>query len=210
MTRSFPTILAFLLFLNTLPSCSSSEETASTDEGSSKEEVDPQQYKSQQLKVKKGDVKEVEKADSTEKNEEASKDSGVKRGKGKEYFARHKRTPCYGQCPTYTLMIRANGKAKLEADRFTDLEEGTYKGRVEKEELEKIREKAEAIGFFEMQEEYDNPKVTDLPSRITELSFEGKSHKVRNRHGGPDRLKELEERFAHIVEETDWSPSSTE
>lgn len=212
MSRSFTCILALFLLLSTLPACSSSEETASADEEDQKDEkkaekLDEKELKARKHEVKKGDVKKVEKGDTTEKKEEGS---GAKSRKEEDHFARHKRTPCYGQCPTYTLTIQANGKAKLKAERFTDLEKGTYKGRVEKEELDKLREKAEEIGFFEMQGEYDNPRVTDLPSRITELSFEGKAHKVKNRHGGPDRLKELEERFARIVEETDWSSSSTE
>lgn len=215
MTRSFPTILAFLLFLSTFTACSSSEETASADKEDQKDEeeaekLDEEQLKARKLEVKKGDIKEIEKADTAEKNKGGSGKSEVKSGKKGDYFAVHKRTPCYGQCPTYTLKIRADGKAKLKVEGFMELEEGSYKGKVKKTELEKIRGKAEAIDFFEMQEEYDNPDITDLPSRITELSFEDRSHKVRNRHGGPDRLKELEERFARIVEETDWSPSSTE
>ncbi|MFB6257525.1 MAG: DUF6438 domain-containing protein [Flavobacteriales bacterium] len=140
--------------------------------------------------------------DSLKKKEEKAKPIQ----KDRPPFVLHKRTPCYGKCPIYTLRIWPDGTAKLKAGRYVKVDKGDYRGKVPESKIERIKTKAREIDFFQLKKNYDQKGVTDLPSRITELAYGNKEHRVRNRYEGPEKLKALEEIFAKIVENTRWKP----
>lgn len=127
----------------------------------------------------------------------------------KQLFARHQRTACYGKCPQYELSIQRDGMATLKAERNLELDAGTYSGKIPETKIERIKETAEAIDFFEMEKKYDDPGVTDLPSRISYIAFDGKEHEVTNRYRGPERLKNLEDLFKELVENTEWEEQAS-
>lgn len=192
--------LVFLLLIGW--GCSNTKESRSESEEDTNSE---KTEKSQEEKLKNTDLsKKV-------KNKVPPKDS-LKKKQGsseKQLFARHRRTACFGKCPQYQLSIQKDGMATLKAERDTEMDTGTYSGKIPEKEIQRIKETAEAIGFFEMEKKYDDPGVTDLPSRISYLAFDGKEHEVMNRYQGPERLKKLEDIFEEIVEDTEWKEEAS-
>ncbi len=216
MKRFTPICLLLSLLLSL--GCSGSKESATAEEepktsqeekSSDNEQQGESNYlsKSQKEKIRNADVSEkLEKKlpDSIQRGGKKGKKRAKRIQKDRPPFALHERTPCFGECPIYTLRIWPDGTAKLEAGRYTAVEKGTYRGKVPQEKIERIKAKAKEIGFFELEKVYDEQGITDLPSRITELSFSGKEHRVRNRYEGPEKLKGLEGLFAELVENTHW------
>ncbi|MFB6258296.1 MAG: DUF6438 domain-containing protein [Flavobacteriales bacterium] len=143
--------------------------------------------------------------DSDASQTEGEKSKSKKKGKNEaDRFLYHSRTPCYGKCPVYTLRVDKDGKARLKVKRFLEPGKGRYTGTFDQKSIRRIKEKAQKIDFFNLEKVYDNKDVTDLPSRITELSFDGKEHRVKNRYGGPDKLEKLEKLIQKTVKQTEW------
>ncbi len=194
--------IALVLLLLPFFACSGSKETSEEKEDPSKKEVkriknkDPVELDTKELKKKSQGL--------------GQKDSSQKERKGgKALFLLHERTPCYGQCPVYTLKVHPDRKAELRVKRSSELDKGHYKGTVPEQKIEAIKEKARSISFFELDKVYDDENVTDLPSRTTRLQFGGKKHEVRNRYGGPDGLEELEKLIQKLVEENEWKRAAS-
>ncbi len=97
------------------------------------------------------------------------------------------RTPCFGKCPAYTVTINADGSAKYVGRDFAP-HEGTFTGHVEKVTMQRLLDRAKAIGFFGMMDSYDG-EVTDLPSTIIRVSAAGKDKKVFGRYKTPPAFK---------------------
>ena len=119
-------------------------------------------------------------------------------------FASIERTPCFGQCPIYTIKVYNSGYATYEGKKFTP-REGLFEGRVDESIRQKIAEKALAIGYYELKEEYDGP-VTDLPSVITRLNLDGKKKQVKARFQAPDELRGYEKYMDELLSSVKWNP----
>lgn len=117
-------------------------------------------------------------------------------------FASIERTPCYGRCPTYRINIYKSGYVIYEGIRFVD-RLGTYSTRISDRKIQAIINKANEIGYFDLNEVYDSP-VTDLPSTITYLSVNGKKKRIKDRVRGPEKLREYEKYFDGIFEDLEW------
>lgn len=117
-------------------------------------------------------------------------------------FASIERTPCFGRCPTYSVKIYKSGYVIYEGIRFVD-KLGTYSTRISEREIQAIINKANEIGYFELNEVYDSP-VTDLPSTITYLSVNGQKKRIKDRVSGPEKLREYEKIFDGIFENLEW------
>ncbi|HET6245257.1 MAG: hypothetical protein H0V01_11620 [Bacteroidetes bacterium] len=110
-------------------------------------------------------------------------------------FATMEKTPCYGTCPVYKLMIFKSGLAIYQGIRNVD-KTGRFLVYFSLEEMKEIENKANEINYFKLKDEYDSP-VTDFPTTITSLRINGKVKVVSNRVGGPPELKGFEK---HIDE----------
>lgn len=119
------------------------------------------------------------------------------------------KTPCFGDCPIYMFQALNNGRATLTVGRMLqsklglELKEGNYEGVINSGELEKIIEYAKTIGYFDLDPEYDDKKVMDLPASIS--SIEG--HRVFNRFEGPN-LEHLYNLIEDIISKVQWHPIS--
>lgn len=122
--------------------------------------------------------------------------------RGDSLFASIERTPCYGRCPTYSISIYKSGYVIYEGIRFVD-RLGTYSTRISEKKIQNIINKANEIGYFELEEIYDSP-VTDLPSTITYLSVNGQIKRIKDRVRGPEVLKEYEKYFDNVFEDMEW------
>lgn len=120
-----------------------------------------------------------------------------------EVFATYERTPCFGMCAIFKLTIYTDGSAEYVGKNFVNLI-GEYQTAVSRVQMERISAMAESIKYFSMKDEYNNEKVTDLPSVITEIRGDKGLKRVRNRQGGPSELKQLYGVFDEIVRDGFW------
>jgi hypothetical protein len=74
----------------------------------------------------------------------------IEKSMGDSVYFSMQRTPCFGTCPSYTLIILEDGTAYYEGGRFAP-REGSYTGKVSAETMEKLWELAETADFFSMQ-----------------------------------------------------------
>lgn len=117
------------------------------------------------------------------------------------------KTMCYGTCPSYNFEVLSDGRATLTVGRFAEdvigrgLEKGNYTGQVALEDIDLIVQKAKSMGYFSLNDKYDDPLLMDLPAAIS--TIEG--HYVYNRYGGPD-LDELYILIERTMSKVDWQP----
>lgn len=110
----------------------------------------------------------------------------------------YERTHCFGTCPVFTFRIESEGSAYYEGRNFVDLI-GTYKAQVSEAQQNRILRSAESLNYQDLEGEYDEPMVMDLPAAITEI----KGKQVINRYGGPN-LKALYLTLDSVISELEW------
>lgn len=113
-------------------------------------------------------------------------------------FFTMKRTACYGTCPQYLISIYDNGKITYEGILFVD-RIGCFSSFMVKEKIDSIKYFLNEMDFFSLQEEYISP-MTDIPSVITEVNIDGKTHKVIDRLEGPKSLKKCYKLIDNMIE----------
>lgn len=118
-------------------------------------------------------------------------------------FFKMERTPCFGQCPVYSINIYQSGYAELEGRRFFDYV-GTFKTRFSESEMVQIKEWANAANYWQLKHVYDAP-VTDLPSTTTVLIIDKAANWVYNRMNAPDGLREFETNAEVLIKDKQWS-----
>lgn len=115
------------------------------------------------------------------------------------------KTPCYGQCPVYDVMVYESGFAVWEGKNFVE-RMGTYSTRIPAAERQKFFAEAENEGFFDFDRSYDNPMVQDLPSSSLMIEKDGMRHRVTIRMGVPKNVKDFFEEAQGWFENRDWQP----
>ena len=116
---------------------------------------------------------------------------------------RYEKTPCFGTCPQFVMVIQSDGKAFYQGKRFVDME-GSWRGEWSQKQIEEVLLKAEEIGFIGMEASYDNRFVSDLPSTTTVLTIDGNPKSVLNRYEGPKELAQLYEVLDTIILDVKW------
>lgn len=119
---------------------------------------------------------------------------------------RMQRTPCFGQCPTYTINIYQSGWSLLEGKQFFDYE-GFYTTKFTEEDLIQIENLAKKYGYDKMDHVYDAP-VTDLPSATTIVNTESMNNWVYNRMNSPDELRSFEREMETMIKDKQWKRSA--
>lgn len=114
----------------------------------------------------------------------------------------YRRTPCFGRCPSFELIVYRNRTARYDGQNFVN-RIGKYTGKVSEENITVLMELAEDMGYFQLKDVYDNRFITDLPATITEI--DGK--RVMNRYEGPD-LSRLYNQLDTLIENTPWNLQS--
>lgn len=103
------------------------------------------------------------------------------------------RSSCYGKCPVYSITIYKNGTVNYMGIAYTP-RKGIYLGKLSKQQFQLLTDKAIAIDFFELLQQYPlkQPGILDFPTCIT-YSNNGKEKKtIYNRHDGPKELIDFE------------------
>lgn len=120
---------------------------------------------------------------------------------------RFERTPCFGRCPVFKIKVYQSGFATYEGLNFAE-KMGLYSYRFSPADLEKIYEMASAINYFDLESEYNDPRITDLPSVISEIKLKDQSHSIMSRRGAPQELKDFHENLGVMLNERPWEPYS--
>ena len=103
------------------------------------------------------------------------------------------RTRCFGACPNYSIKIYRSGYVLYEGyDHVPNV--GRFYTWLTKEQLHALGQKAESVGYFELENEYRNPHLTDFPTIYSEVRYRGNRKKVTHYTAAPPRqLVEMED-----------------
>ena len=113
-------------------------------------------------------------------------------------FLSMERTPCFGKCPTYKLMIFNTGNVVFEGFSNT-MYIGKYNKQLTKKQLKEIQKMMDEINILEMKNVYDS-EVTDFPSTILFLvSNNTHKKKILDRVNAPAELKKFEKLIDYLV-----------
>ncbi len=118
-------------------------------------------------------------------------------------FASIVRSPCFGQCPIYSLQIYNGGLVKYKGKNFVK-RTGEYVMELDKSKMLTFVNKARAISYMQLNDTYDNKSVTDLPSTTTSIVIDGIRKKVYKRFGAPKELNEFERLFDDLLNSEKW------
>jgi len=143
------------------------------------------------------------------KNESPTDESGdyykmVEEEMPESAIARIQRTPCFGRCPIYTLTVFEDGRVEYFGKKFA-AREGRFEGEAPPESIKNLMKFADEIGYFDMDDVYDEEGITDLPSTITSLRGENGLKIVVHRFEGPEELRRFEKYFDSLFEEVNWN-----
>lgn len=123
---------------------------------------------------------------------------------GDSLVAYLERTPCFGRCPWYTIHVYKSGFAVYEGKRDAP-RTGKFSARISQQQLESIGKKATELGFFELQDEYRNERLTDFPTVYVEVRYKGKRKAITHYDANPPAaLTAMEDYIDKVFENTDW------
>jgi len=117
------------------------------------------------------------------------------------------RTVCYGFCPAYTVTITGEGEVTFEGRAFVDAI-GARHARIPREDVERLLARFDAINFEQLQDEYVNRGVSDLPSKIVTLTRNGRTKRVVDYAGQsvgmPPALRQLQDEIDRVANTAQW------
>lgn len=113
------------------------------------------------------------------------------------------RRPCFGRCPVYKIRIYESGYTTYDGVNFVD-HIGYYKTRISQSEIAQIYTLIASSNFFELEDEYDNENISDLPSMIFRAKAMGQDKRIVARYEFPDALKDLAKDIDQMFEGRDW------
>jgi len=121
------------------------------------------------------------------------------------YLAMDK-TPCFGQCPIYTVEVFGNGQLKLDARRFND-PDGNFSSVLDSDEMVKLQNLANNLKWDTFKEEYLTG-YSDLPSTVLTYSKTiGDTLYVRYESDkAPKELMDLASEIDIIKNSVKWKP----
>lgn len=118
----------------------------------------------------------------------------------------YSRTYCFGMCPVFKSSISQEGLVSYEGINFVD-KMGKYEAMLTAAQKDSIIQRIHDVNYFSLDSIYDNEYVMDLPSVISSVNLERKSHKILDRYESPQELKilykELDDTFATL----EWKPA---
>ncbi len=107
-----------------------------------------------------------------------------------------KKTPCFGDCPVYSLDIDKDGNVIFNGIQYV-LKEGKHEFKLTEKQLKKINDMLSEKDFSEFKKAYDDTRITDLPS--TFITHNGKQIKIRLWKDIPDELINVHEYIEGIL-----------
>lgn len=116
------------------------------------------------------------------------------------------RTPCLGRCPAYSVEINGDGTVVYEGEHFV-AQQGV-RARISEVAVRRLYDAFVRAEFFWTFDEYRSP-VTDFPTTIVTLSFDGRSKTVLDYagtfEGMPKEIAELEDAIDAAAGTRQWT-----
>jgi hypothetical protein len=113
------------------------------------------------------------------------------------------RTECFGTCPVYELVLRADGTATFHGGKNAQLP-GDWTGKLKTQDFTELTGLVETIGFFGLKDHYEAP-VTDSPMAITSVARGAVRKRISNyAASGPLALSGLEAAIDIVASRTEW------
>ncbi|TVR78872.1 MAG: hypothetical protein EA412_07760 [Chitinophagaceae bacterium] len=123
-----------------------------------------------------------------------------------EYLIKYEKTPCFGDCPVFSLLVDSNGDIFYHAKRNLD-KTGEFTASLTFEELELLKELIKNSEFEEMAKRYpkDREIPADLPASAITFFTEKEEKRILNYgYGAPSGLLRLEEFLERIRVSKSW------
>lgn len=117
----------------------------------------------------------------------------------------YSRGACFGMCPIFELTVMKDGRATYVGKNHVD-RIGRFQALINYSDIAPVLQKANDIGYFELNAAYDLEAVQDLPNINTAIANNGKLHWVRNRYKGPAALRMLYTELDTMIARQAWSP----
>jgi hypothetical protein len=114
------------------------------------------------------------------------------------------RSPCFGNCPVYSVLILDNGQGTYHGKKFVE-KQGVFTFKLQKEELLQIHNMANEIDIFSLKDKYDRP-ITDIPSTVIIYKENGLRKEILDRVDAPAELKRFEKLIDILIADKDWQP----
>lgn len=125
------------------------------------------------------------------------------------------RTVCYGTCPVYKLTIFSDGRVEYVGEQFVK-RIGKATGRISRKQLEDLVMEFTNIYYFNLPSslvpgsKHCPQDMTDHPSAITSLTWQGKSHSITHYYGCRgsntlELLRKLEDKIDATVNVKRWT-----
>ncbi len=125
-----------------------------------------------------------------------------------ELVAELRKTPCYGDCPVFTLQVMTDGSLRYDGKKNTDLI-GKFTGQPKSDPFFRVGAMAVKARFFNMADFYPEdadsaPK--DLPRTVTTIDWRGRKKTVTHLGDGPEALVEIENFLEGLIMDAIWTP----
>jgi len=104
-----------------------------------------------------------------------------------------KRTPCFGTCPDYEVVMRGDGTVQYEGRSNVRIP-GSQSWKVDPAAVRALAREMQDAGYFDLKDEY-TAMVTDLPTTYTSLTVGSRTKKVKNYFHAPEKLRDIENRI---------------
>ena len=112
------------------------------------------------------------------------------------------KTACYGTCPEYSLTIYRSGRTIYEGKRHVE-KIGNFEKKISEKEVKELIKAFEEAEFFNLLNEYVE-QISDFPTTFLSFNYEGKSKKIKDYYGAPEKLKKLEKIVENIGKDDGW------
>ena len=126
--------------------------------------------------------------------------------------------PCFGFCPYYTMTIKADRTAVLEAEHFNFSEggskedfskprEGTFTATIKKENYDELVNLLNALNVKALNDKYGDKRIMDASTSYLRITFSDGEKKQIQDYGkhGTEGLVELYQYFESLKKSQDWT-----
>lgn len=119
---------------------------------------------------------------------------------------RLQRTGCYGWCPVYSVTISGDGTVSFLGERFVTVK-GAHTAKITPDKVRALYEAFVKADFFWAFDRYE-ASITDLPTKIVSISFDGHRKQIVDYAGRmagmPEAIAKLEQQIDELAGITQW------
>jgi hypothetical protein len=117
------------------------------------------------------------------------------------------RTACFGACPVYTVSIKDDGSIIYDGQHFVTIN-GEQTGEMDPALVQQMLENFDAVGYFGWDDAYTDQSISDLPSVITSVTYNGETKRIERYAGdasAPLALAFLEQWIDEMTNTANWT-----